>query len=77
MMSLILGYENNHNVDKAILGFMFSISPPIGLLITKFHYDQYIVDIIHFQLSNLHNTKCFHYQYYLLHMVLYYKSSHF
>lgn len=77
MMCPILGYNNDRVVDEAILGLMSSILPQNGILFTKFHYAQFLADIIHYQLTHFHASVYFYYQSYLVYLTLYFKAPQF
>ena len=51
MLCLILSYDYDRIVDEDILGFMSYIFPPSENPLTKFHYSQFLVDIIHYKLA--------------------------
>jgi hypothetical protein len=48
MMCLILGYDHDINVDEVMLGFMSTICPPFENSLAKFHYRQFLANIIHY-----------------------------
>jgi hypothetical protein len=67
MMCSLLGYGHDKTINEAILGFMSSIFPSSLKPLVKFNYDQYLIDIIHFQLIEFEAITYFRYQSYLVH----------
>jgi len=77
MMCLILGYDHDRTVDKVVLGFVSSIFPTSESPLTKFHYVQFLVDIIPYHLMQFHANIYFRNQPYLVYMILCFQASHF
>ena len=48
MMCLILGHDDDRIIDEDVLEFLSSILPTNGSYFTKFHYVQFLIDIIHY-----------------------------
>lgn len=61
MMCMILGYDHDRTIDQTILGFMSIICSPTRMCTTKFHYAQFVANIIHFQLIEFHASISFRY----------------
>jgi len=57
MMIAILENDDDKTVDQYILGIMSSIFPPTLKPLVKYNYAQYLVDNIHFQLSEFEASK--------------------
>ena len=75
MISMILAKNNDLTVDEFVLGIMVSICPITTKPITKFDYAQFIVDQIHYQLSEFESLRSF--RYYMIHLFLFTQSFHF
>lgn len=69
MVCQVLGLDNDKEVNEAISGFLFFLSPLIGSLVIKFRYAQFIVENIHLQLKKFTTLKYFRYQSYMVLMI--------
>jgi hypothetical protein len=64
-------------VDEFVLGIMTSTCVFVAKPLIKLNYGQILADQIHYQLLEFESLRSFRYQYYLVHLFLFFKSTHF
>jgi len=74
---MILGKIDDLTIDEFVLGIMVSILPITTKPITKFNYAQFIVDHMHYQLSEFESLRRFKYRSYLFRLFLFTQAFHF
>jgi hypothetical protein len=77
MICAILGKDKDLVVDEFVLGIMASICVFAAKPLTKFNYNQFLADQIHYQLSEFESLRSFRYQSYLVHLFLFFQATHF
>jgi hypothetical protein len=78
MISSILGYDDDSEMDETTLSLMNDVLPLISnSLSVKFNFVEFFANSIHFQLSIVNRFKLFCYQSYMVYMLFYSQSDYF
>jgi len=77
MICVIFGKDKDLVVDEFVLAIMASICVFAAKPLNKFNYTPFLVDQIHYQLSEFESLRHFKYQYYLVHLFLFSQDTHF
>jgi hypothetical protein len=77
MIASILGCDDDSTMDETILGLLNDISPSPSFPPLKYNFIEFMSNAIHVQLCGFHDFKMFHYQSYLMFMLLYSQYDYF
>lgn len=69
MISSILGYDDDSEMDDVTLAIINEVSAPSSSL--NFNFAEFLANAIHFQLTTFEDFKLFCYQSYLMYIILF------